>query len=101
MKTNKNASGIDRREFLAAAGVMLDVVNEVTFLSTALWMVECGIGAAVMPSAYARGRGHGELVVRKLHQPVVSRDISLVTKRGRSLSAAAQAFVEVLRAELG
>ena len=85
----------------AQSGVMLDVVNEVTFLSTALWMVACGLGAAVMPSAYARGSGHGGLVVRKLHQPVVSRDISLVTKRGRSLSPAAQAFVEVLRRELG
>lgn len=84
----------------AQAGVLLDVANEVSFLSTALWMVECGLGAAVMPTAYARRSGHGGLVVRKLHQPVVSRDISLVTKRGRSLSPAAQAFVAALRAEL-
>jgi DNA-binding transcriptional LysR family regulator len=84
----------------AQAGVLLDVVNEVSFLSTALWMVECGLGAAVMPSAYARRSGHAALVVRKLHAPVVSRDISLVTKRGRSLSPAAQALVAVLRAEL-
>lgn len=83
----------------AQAGVLLDVVNEVSFLSTALWMVECGLGAAVMPSAYARG-GRG-LLVRKLHAPVVTRDISLVTKRDRSLSPAAQALVEVVAAELG
>lgn len=83
----------------ASAGVQLDVVNEVSFLSTALWMVGCGLGAAVMPSAYARVPGHEGLVVRKLVDPVVSRDISLVTKRGRSLSPAAEAFVAALHAE--
>ena len=83
----------------ASAGVMLEVVNEVTFLSTALWMVQSGIGAALMPSAYARAPAGRGLVVRKLTEPVVSRDIFIVTKRGRSLSAAAQAFVAVLQAE--
>jgi DNA-binding transcriptional LysR family regulator len=81
----------------AQAGVMLDVTNEVTFLSTALWMVQCGLGAAVMPSAYARSH---DVVVRELTEPVVSRDISIVTKRGRSLSPAAQALVDVMQAEL-
>jgi DNA-binding transcriptional LysR family regulator len=85
----------------ASAGVALDVVNDVTFLSTALWMAQCGLGAAIMPSAYAREPASRGLVVRKLTQPVVSRDISIVTKRGRSLSAAAQAFVEVLKLERG
>ena len=83
------------------AGVQLDVVNDVTFLSTALWMVDCGLGGAVMPSAYALRSGRTGLLVRKLHAPVVSRDISLVTKRGRSLSPAAQALAEVIEAELG
>jgi DNA-binding transcriptional LysR family regulator len=85
----------------AQAGLRLDVVNDVTFLSTALWMVESGLGAAVMPSAYARLRGRKALVVRKLHAPVVSRDIALVTKRGSSLSPAAEALVGVIEAELG
>lgn len=85
----------------AHAGVQLDVVNEVSFLSTALWMVECGMGAAIMPSAYAREPARHGLVVRKLAGPVVSRDISIVTKRGRSLSPAAQALVAVAQAELG
>lgn len=82
------------------AGVVLDVVNDVTFLSTALWMVESGLGLAVMPSAYARA-GRARLAVRPLRAPVVSRDISLVTKRGRSLSPAAQALAAVIREELG
>ncbi|RYY96461.1 MAG: LysR family transcriptional regulator [Comamonadaceae bacterium] len=84
----------------AQAGVQLDVVNDVTFLSTALWMVESGLGAAVMPSAYVRPGAHPTLVVRKLHAPVVSRDISVITKRGRSMSAAATAFLDVLEADV-
>ncbi|HET6827324.1 MAG TPA: LysR family transcriptional regulator [Ramlibacter sp.] len=81
----------------AQAGAQLHVANEVTFLSTALWMVQCGLGAAVMPSAYARTPAGDSLVVRKLHGPVVSRDIAVVTKRGRSLPPAAAAFVVALR----
>ena len=85
----------------AQAGVQLEVTNEVTFLSTALWMAQSGLGAAIMPSAYARDPGRSGLVVRKLMQPVVSREISVVTKRGRSLSPAAEAFVATLRASIG
>jgi DNA-binding transcriptional LysR family regulator len=84
----------------AQAGVQLDVVNEVSFLSTALWMTASGMGASVMPSAYARSFPHGGLVVRKLAEPVVSRDIFLVVKKGRSLPPACARFVEVLRESL-
>lgn len=85
----------------ASAGLRLDVVNEVSFLSTALWMVQAGVAAAIMPSAYAApdaaARG---LVVTRLTQPVVSRDIQIVTRRGRALGPAAQAFVDLLRAQV-
>lgn len=84
----------------AQAGVMLDVANEVTFLSTALWMTQSGAGPSIMPTAYARASQHKDLVVRTLRSPVVSRDISLVTKRGRSLSPAAEALAKVIRSEL-
>lgn len=85
----------------ATAGVQLDVVNEVSFLSTALWMTEAGLAASVMPSAYAAASAARRgLVVTRLAQPVVSRDIHLVTRRGRSLSPAAEGFVDLLRSEL-
>jgi DNA-binding transcriptional LysR family regulator len=84
----------------AAAGVQLDVVNEVSFLSTALWMTASGLGASIMPSAFARDAGPRELLVRKLTAPVVSRDIAIVTRRGRSLTPACERFIEVMRAEL-
>ena len=81
----------------AQAGVVLDVANEVAFFSTALWMTQCGMGASIMPSAYARAAKEPALVVRQLARPVVSRDIAIVTKRGRSLSPAAQALADVLQ----
>ncbi len=85
----------------AGAGVSLNVVNEVSFLSTALWMTASGLGASIMPSAFAAHGAEPDLVIKTLNQPRVSRDISVVTKRGRSLSAASQSFVDVMRAVLG
>jgi DNA-binding transcriptional LysR family regulator len=84
----------------ASAGVVLNVVNEVSFLSTALWMTSSGMGASVMPSAFARATGDSALVIRPITAPRVSRDVSLVTKRGRSLSAASLSFIDLLRREL-
>lgn len=80
----------------ARAGVALNVVNEVAFLATALWMADCGLGAAIMPAAYAAHGAHAERVVLPLNAPRVSRDVALVTKRGRSLSPAAQRLADVL-----
>jgi DNA-binding transcriptional LysR family regulator len=84
----------------AKAGVALQVVNEVSFLSTALWMTGSGLGASIMPSAFATHPGYGALVVKPLSAPRVSRDIAVVTRRGRSLSPAGASFIEVMRAEL-
>ncbi|VTU39207.1 LysR family transcriptional regulator [Variovorax sp. PBL-E5] len=84
----------------AGAGVVLEIVNEVSFLSTALWMTACGMGPSIMPSAFARAAGDPALVIRPITAPRVSRDISVVTKRGRSLSAASQSFIDALRRAL-
>lgn len=80
----------------ARAGVSLNVHHQVAFLSTALWMADCGMGAAIMPSAYASRGAHPERVVLPLVAPKVSRDVALVTKRGRSLSPAAQRLAAVV-----
>lgn len=84
----------------AQAGVRLNVVNDVTFLSTALWMAGAGLGVAIMPAAYARHAHQPGLQILALRQPQVSRHIALVTKRARSLSSAAQALVKEIRAVL-
>lgn len=84
----------------ARAGVTLNVVNDVTFLSTALWMAAAGLGVAVMPAAYASGLPDERRVVRPLSAPRVLRDIALVTRRGQSLAPAAQQLATLLEDEL-
>jgi DNA-binding transcriptional LysR family regulator len=82
----------------AKEGVKLQVANEVAFLSTALWMASCNMGVAVMPAAYVKFARDPELVALPLNSPKVTRDISIVTPAGRSLSHAARVFLEVLKA---
>ncbi|MBL0422684.1 LysR family transcriptional regulator [Ramlibacter sp. AW1] len=81
----------------AQAGAVLRVSHEISFQSTALWMVASGLGPAVMPSAYARHAADARLVIKPLSQPVVRRDIHIVTRRDRHLSPAGRAFIDVLR----
>jgi DNA-binding transcriptional LysR family regulator len=63
-------------------------------------MTASGLGASIMPAAYASASDDKSLVVRALTAPRVSRDISMVTRRGRSLSPACERFIEVMRKEL-
>jgi len=85
----------------AQAGVELRVVNEISFLSTGLWMTASGLGPSIMPTAYARQSRFKSLVVRVLNEPLVLRDIYVVTKRQRQLSPACEAFIATMRATLG
>ena len=91
--------GVRRLVDLSAtqADVTLRVVNEVSFQSTALWMADCGMAVALMPSAYARQSAYAQLVVKPLVEPRVPRDVYIVTKGGRHLSPASAAFVQALR----
>ncbi|EYC51287.1 LysR family transcriptional regulator [Hylemonella gracilis str. Niagara R] len=84
----------------ARAGVRLNVVGEVSFQSTALWLARSGQAVALVPTAYARCLAQPDLLIKPLRQPVVSRDVYLVCKRGRSLSLACESFIQVLREEL-
>lgn len=81
----------------ARAGVTLKVLDEVSFLSTALMLTSSGMGPSIMPSDYARAASDPSLVVKAISAPRVSRDTYIVTKRGRSLSAASAMFIDVLR----
>lgn len=84
----------------AKAGIRLNVTHEVALLSTALWMTASGMGPSVMPAAYVNYSRDASLVARPLIGPKVSRDIYVLVKSGRSLSPAAQQFVQTLKASL-
>jgi DNA-binding transcriptional LysR family regulator len=70
---------------------------EVSFITTAIGLVEAGLGVAVLPSYILSATRNTRLQTRRLTEPVVEREISIVTRRGRSLSPAASAFVDLAR----
>lgn len=80
----------------ASAGVRLDIAYEVTLLTTALAMAASGLGPALLPASILAHADHERLVARRLIRPTVARNISVVTRQGRSLSPAAQAFADLL-----
>lgn len=84
----------------ARAAVPLRVAHEVGFLSSALWMTSSGLGVSIWPAALLRSSPFDNLVACPLVAPKVTRSISLVTRRGRSLSPASAAFVQLLEQEL-
>jgi DNA-binding transcriptional LysR family regulator len=68
--------------------------------ATIYGLVEQGLGVSTMPSLAARREPLSRLRCLPLVQPVYKRTICLVQREQRSLSPAAQAFWELMRAEL-
>jgi DNA-binding transcriptional LysR family regulator len=73
---------------------------EVEHLATINAMVAQGLGVAALPELAAAVAHQEGLVQRPLTAPDLRRPIGLVTRKGRSLSPAAQAMVELLRSEM-
>jgi LysR family carnitine catabolism transcriptional activator len=73
---------------------------EVEHLATINAMVAAGLGVAALPELAAAVAPQAGLVQRRLVDPDMPRPIGLVTRRGRSLSPASAAMVELLREEV-
>ena len=63
-------------------------------------LVAAGLGVAALPELAANVGPDMGIVRRPLGQPDLRRPIGLVTLRGRSLSPAGQAMVQMLRQEM-
>jgi DNA-binding transcriptional LysR family regulator len=89
---------------LAAAGLALPLVqavHQVSYMSTALGLVGAGLGVTACPSyAAPMVQGHG-LVMRPLVDPVFYREVCIYSAAARSLSPAAQSFVEFIEGFVG
>jgi DNA-binding transcriptional LysR family regulator len=76
--------------------VQLKPANEVTFMTTALAMVSAGLGITVcLPYAEPLVRLH-QLHMRVLEEPRLTRRFFVYTRAGRSLSPAAESFIDFL-----
>lgn len=98
--TVKPGYGVRRRIDAAAeaAGVPLRVVHEVSLLTTAVAMAGSGLGVAVVPASLLQYGGDPRLVGRRLVRPAVERNTAVLHRQDRSLTPAAQAFVDLLMA---
>lgn len=60
-------------------------------------LVEAGIGLSVLPALAAGTRSFAQLGFRPLSEPALYRDLYIIRRRGRSLSPAAHAMLQLLR----
>lgn len=80
----------------AVRDLKLAPTNEVAFMSTALSMVNAGLGVtACIPYAASLVRLY-QLRMRPIREPVVTRRFFVFTRNGRSLSPAAESFMNYL-----
>ena len=87
---------IDRT--LESVGCVEKPAYEVSLATTAIGMVEAGLGISILPF-YLVGPGqHINVQTRQLYEPNVNCDISIISKQGRTLSPIACCFGEFSQA---
>lgn len=79
-----------------AAHIKLVPAYEVTWITTALALVEAGLGIGVFPT-YAWAGAQSLDISGSPLEPAIARDITLITRSGREVAPATQAFVRFLR----
>lgn len=68
---------------------------ETEHITTAIGLVEAGLGVAVVPSTSMPPATHPVLVSIPLVNPVVTRQLGIIRKRGRALSPSAQQLYDL------
>jgi DNA-binding transcriptional LysR family regulator len=74
--------------------LVINPAHEVSYLATAFGLVKSGQGITAQPSASESISASFELVAIPTVQPIVWRQVSIFTRRGRTLSPAAEGFRE-------
>ena len=92
--TMRSGYGIRASLDRAAAQVQaqLQVAYEVSLMGTALALVEQGLGVAVLPQSLLYFAGSKAVSTRTLVKPVITRQISIITRRDQPLSVPARSF---------
>ena len=69
-------------------------IYEAQHVTTMLGLVEAGLGVAAVPAMAMPGADHPLLVSVPLVEPVITRKVGLIRRKGRTLSPAAQQLYE-------
>lgn len=77
-------------------GIALKIVNEVSFATTVLSLVSANLGISVLPMNNHPYLPAFQLEARPLREPLLTRQISLFTQKGRNLSPAAVQLASLL-----
>ncbi|MGF6758727.1 LysR family transcriptional regulator [Paraburkholderia sp. GAS42] len=93
-KTSGNRLLLDQA--LAAVAPRVPSVCETRHVTTMLGLVEAGLGVAAVPSMAMPVREHPILTSVPLVDPVVTRRVGIVSRRGRQLTPAAQEFYRTI-----
>jgi DNA-binding transcriptional LysR family regulator len=93
-KTSGNRLLLDQA--LAAVAPRAPSVCETRHVTTTLGLVEAGLGVAAVPSMAMPHSEHPLLTSVPLVDPVVTRRVGLVSRRGRQLTPAAQEFYRMI-----
>jgi DNA-binding transcriptional LysR family regulator len=78
------------------AQIGMSIAYEVSHVTTALSMVEAGLGVGVLPNYAKVAARRGAVATVPLVNPTITRDIVLITQAGRSVSPALSSFARVL-----
>jgi DNA-binding transcriptional LysR family regulator len=95
MDTETSVRALLDREMLAL-GIIARPAYEVTYMSTAVGLVEARLGIALLPTSALEMQRLTALQRRPLRGTALSREIGVIAKAGRTLAPAAQAFVDAL-----
>lgn len=79
-----------------AAQIKLVPTYEVSLISTALAMIDAGLGIGVFPT-YAWAAAHAPKIAAIPLERAITRDITLITAAGRATTPAASAFIRFLQ----
>lgn len=82
---------------LASIGYFDAPAYEAEYISTALGMVEAGLGVTILPASVLRMDRGTDLVSRPIQKPRIDREVGIIQMRGRSLSPAAASFAVAIR----
>lgn len=98
-KNSGNRTVLDHALAVADQQLELNWFYEVNHLSTSLGLVEAGLGISVLPKLATPQREHPLIATIKLVDPIVTRSIGVVERRGAKLSPSAMRFREMLVTE--
>jgi DNA-binding transcriptional LysR family regulator len=82
---------------LADQRLPIQIAQEVTYMSTAIGLVEAGIGVAILPESAFTADLARRVQIVAIREPVLRRDVAILMRAGRSRSPAAERLVATLR----